>query len=125
MHIARLDGLRWFRVPGHKLKDTTESLQGPARRVLLLGGELFDQIIEKDKFSEYDAREATKAIIDAIAYCHSLGIIHRDIKPANFLVDEQCAITICDFGLARTRSKQPYKDMDEYIKTNMPKELSE
>ena len=53
---------------------------------LLLGGELFDQIIENDKFSEYEAREATKVIIDAIAYCHSLGVIHRDIKLENIMV---------------------------------------
>jgi calcium/calmodulin-dependent protein kinase I len=72
---------------------------------LLLGGELFDQIIEKDKFSEYDAREATKAIIDAISYCHSLGIIHRDIKPENLLLHSKDqgigSLKIADFGLAR------------------------
>lgn len=73
---------------------------------LLLGGELFDQIIEKDKFSEYDAREATKAIIDAISYCHSLGIIHRDIKPENLLLHSKDqgigSLKIADFGLARS-----------------------
>jgi serine/threonine protein kinase len=37
---------------------------------LMHGGELFDQILEKEQFSEYEAREATKAIIDAIYYCH-------------------------------------------------------
>ena len=73
---------------------------------LLLGGELFDKIIEKDKFSEYDAREATKAIIDAISYCHSLGIIHRDIKPENLLLHSKDqgigSLKIADFGLARS-----------------------
>lgn len=72
---------------------------------LLLGGELFDQIIENDKFSEFEAREATKAIIDAIAYCHSLGIIHRDIKPENLLLHSKemgiTSLKIADFGLAR------------------------
>lgn len=72
---------------------------------LLLGGELFDQIIENDKFSEYEAREATKAIIDAIDYCHGLGIIHRDIKPENLLLQSKEAgitsLKIADFGLAR------------------------
>jgi len=33
---------------------------------LMQGGELFDQILEKEHFSEYEAREATKSIIDAI-----------------------------------------------------------
>jgi len=36
---------------------------------------------------------------------HSANIIHRDIKPANILVDENCNIKICDFGLARSQSK--------------------
>lgn len=52
----------------------------------LLGGELFDQILKNDNFSEYEAREAISSIIDALAYCHSLGIIHRDIKPENLLL---------------------------------------
>lgn len=73
---------------------------------LLLGGELFDQIIENDKFSEFEAREATKAIIDAIEYCHSLGIIHRDIKPENLLLSSKeegiTSLKIADFGLARS-----------------------
>ena len=37
----------------------------------------------------------------ALSYIHSANIIHRDIKPANFLIDSQCNVKICDFGLAR------------------------
>lgn len=53
---------------------------------LLTGGELYDLILEKDKFNEYQAREAIKILIDAIRYCHQLNIIHRDIKPSNLLL---------------------------------------
>jgi serine/threonine protein kinase len=53
---------------------------------LMQGGELFDQILEKEHFSELEAREATKAIVDAIQYCHERGICHRDIKPENLLL---------------------------------------
>jgi mitogen-activated protein kinase 1/3 len=35
-------------------------------------------------------------------FLHSCNIIHRDIKPANILVNHNCQIMICDFGLART-----------------------
>ena len=37
----------------------------------------------------------------ALNYIHSADIIHRDLKPANFLIDSQCNVKICDFGLAR------------------------
>ena len=37
----------------------------------------------------------------ALSYVHSANIIHRDIKPANFLIDSQCNVKLCDFGLAR------------------------
>jgi len=43
-------------------------------------------------------------LIDAIQYCHSLGIIHRDIKPENLLIKSKelgiYSIKIADFGLA-------------------------
>ena len=72
----------------------------------LLGGELFDQILKNDNFSEYEAREAISSIIDALAYCHSLGIIHRDIKPENLLLQDKdvgiSSLKIADFGLARS-----------------------
>lgn len=72
---------------------------------LLQGGELFNQIIQKDQFSEHEAREAVKVIIDAISYCHSYGIIHRDIKPENLLLADKdhsiLSLKVADFGLAR------------------------
>ena len=38
----------------------------------------------------------------AIKFLHSANIIHRDLKPANILVDSDCNVKICDFGLARS-----------------------
>lgn len=72
---------------------------------LMQGGELFDQILEKEHFTELEAREATKAIIDAIQYCHEKGICHRDIKPENLLLQSKelgiTSLKVADFGLAR------------------------
>ncbi|CAG7981208.1 unnamed protein product [Penicillium salamii] len=42
------------------------------------------------------------AIQRGLKYIHSAGVVHRDLKPSNVLVDENCDIKLCDFGLART-----------------------
>ncbi|KAJ5117475.1 Mitogen-activated protein kinase HOG1 [Penicillium atrosanguineum] len=41
-------------------------------------------------------------ILRALKYVHSAGVVHRDLKPSNILIDENCDLKICDFGLART-----------------------
>jgi mitogen-activated protein kinase 1/3 len=37
-----------------------------------------------------------------LKYIHSANILHRDLKPANILLNEDCEVKICDFGLARS-----------------------
>jgi serine/threonine protein kinase len=41
-------------------------------------------------------------ILCSIKYLHSANIAHRDLKPTNILVDSECNVTLCDFGLARS-----------------------
>jgi mitogen-activated protein kinase 1/3 len=41
-------------------------------------------------------------ILCGIYYLHKADILHRDLKPANILVNNDCTIQICDFGLARS-----------------------
>ena len=38
----------------------------------------------------------------ALKYLHSADVLHRDLKPANILINEDCSVKICDFGLARS-----------------------
>ena len=48
-----------------------------------------------------------------LKYLHSAGVIHRDLKPSNILVNENCDLKICDFGLARIQ--EPH--MTGYVST--------
>jgi calcium/calmodulin-dependent protein kinase I len=68
------------------------------------GGELFDRIVEKEKYSEKEASSVIKKLANALKYCHDMGIAHRDLKPENLLyqsTEPDSEIKIADFGLAK------------------------
>lgn len=41
-------------------------------------------------------------LLCSLKYMHSAKILHRDMKPANILLNEDCSVKVCDFGLARS-----------------------
>lgn len=47
-------------------------------------------------------------ILSATKYMHSANVVHRDLKPANILINDECNIKICDFGMAST--VQPFAE---------------
>jgi len=74
---------------------------------LVLGGELFDRIVEKGNYSEKDAAGCIFQVCEALSVLHKNGIVHRDLKPENILYadkkgDNMDVIKIADFGLARS-----------------------
>lgn len=66
-------------------------------------GDLFSSITDKGHFIGNDAlvKRIFVQILDAVYFCHSLGIYHRDLKPENILVTDQGrTVKLADFGLA-------------------------
>jgi len=55
-------------------------------------------------------------IIRALLYLHSANVVHRDLKPLNVLVNKNCDIKLCDFGLARGRAGFSEED-DDFLRT--------
>jgi serine/threonine protein kinase len=45
-------------------------------------------------------------ILCGLNFIHSANLIHRDIKASNILMNDECGITFCDFGLARALPKK-------------------
>jgi calcium-dependent protein kinase len=67
------------------------------------GGELFDAIIKRGKYSEKDAADLIRTIVSVVAHCHNMGVIHRDLKPENFLLQtakDDSPVLCTDFGLS-------------------------
>ncbi|KAI6175272.1 Calcium/calmodulin-dependent protein kinase [Aphelenchoides bicaudatus] len=70
---------------------------------LVTGGELFEDIVRREFYSESDASYCIQQILESIAYCHSNGVVHRDLKPENLLLASRAkgaAVKLADFGLA-------------------------
>ncbi|KAI1264116.1 Pkinase-domain-containing protein [Xylariaceae sp. FL1019] len=71
---------------------------------LATGGELFDRICEKGRFTEKDASQTIKQVLGAVDYLHSKNVVHRDLKPENLLYqtkDPNSDLVLADFGIAK------------------------
>ena len=69
---------------------------------LLIGGELFERIVGRPRFSEDEAGRLIRPLLESVAYLHDLGIAHRDIKPENILCGtDYDDVKIADFGLSK------------------------
>eukprot|EP01025_Chloroclados_australasicus_P048599 TRINITY_DN5511_c0_g1_i1.p1 TRINITY_DN5511_c0_g1~~TRINITY_DN5511_c0_g1_i1.p1 ORF type:complete len:381 (-),score=25.83 TRINITY_DN5511_c0_g1_i1:280-1422(-) len=83
----------------------------------LMDTDLHQIIKSKQPLSDEHIQYFVYQILRGLKYIHSAGVLHRDLKPSNILVNSNCDICICDFGLART--SDPFMDasMTEYVVT--------
>jgi len=82
------------------------------------GGELFDEVLSRGKFSERDASVLIKQVLSCVNYCHKNNIVHRDLKPENILLEQNKEfdqIKMIDFGTSLVYD--PSKPLDEKLGT--------
>ncbi|KAI8899285.1 kinase-like domain-containing protein [Globomyces pollinis-pini] len=83
---------------------------------LATGGELFDRILAKGKYTEKDAASLVKQLLKALNYLHDeVNIVHRDLKPENLIFrdpSETSDLLVTDFGLSKVIQS------NEFLKTS-------
>ena len=67
----------------------------------LMDGTLYNIICSKEVLGEEHIQFWIYGILLALEYLHGSDVVHRDLKPQNILVNRNCDIKLCDFGLAR------------------------
>jgi calcium-dependent protein kinase len=86
-----------------------ESLRVGIAMELLSGGELFDRIVKRTKYSEKDAAQLMRSIMIGLKGLHGIGLVHCDLKPENLIFSdpsETAQVKITDFGLSKILGKE-------------------
>lgn len=83
----------------------------------LLQSDLHKIIVSPQHLSADHIKVFLYQILRGLKYLHSARILHRDIKPGNLLVNSNCVLKICDFGLARVEEPDQSKHMTQEVVT--------
>lgn len=86
----------------------------------LLDCDMHQIIRSKQALTDAHYQSFIYQILAGLKYIHSANVLHRDLKPGNLLVNADCELKICDFGLARGYSSDPARDagfLTEYVAT--------
>lgn len=84
------------------------------------GGELFQKLMQVDKFSEADAKRIFRQLVEAVYYCHNHRVAHRDLKPENilFLKSDSLDLKLIDFGVSFSWEKSMSGELAAKSKKN-------
>ena len=74
-------------------------------------------VIKANMLEPIHVRYVTYQLLSAMKFMHSVNVVHRDIKPANILIDSDCRVKVCDFGLARILNKGCTNVLTGYVAT--------
>ncbi|KAG9264901.1 serine/threonine-protein kinase NLK [Astyanax mexicanus] len=83
----------------------------------LMQSDLHKIIVSPQPLSSDHVKVFLYQILRGLKYLHSAGILHRDIKPGNLLVNSNCVLKICDFGLARVEEPDESRHMTQEVVT--------
>lgn len=86
-----------------------------------MDADLHKVIYSKNKIEDVHIQYFTYQILKALKYMHSAQVMHRDLKPSNILVNANCELKICDFGLSRgfnrSSGSATNDELTEYVVT--------
>ena len=85
------------------------------------GGELYDSLIEEGEYTQQRAAELFTMMVQAVNYCHQVGVVHRDLKLENFVFEskptERSVLKLIDFGLSVKHRGSGIKKMKSVVGT--------
>jgi len=74
-------------------------------------------IYSKNELTDEHIQYFIYQLLKGLKYIHSAHVIHRDLKPSNLLLNGNCDLKICDFGLARGVKEEVDYELTEYVVT--------
>ena len=85
----------------------------------LMDTDLYQIIRSSQSLTDEHCQYFVYQILRGLKYIHSADVLHRDLKPGNLLLNANCDLKICDFGLARTAlvDAEASEFMTEYVVT--------
>jgi mitogen-activated protein kinase 7 len=112
--------LRILPLPMQRLPLSLRTLTPSGKTIELMESDLAAIIRSGQPLTDAHFQSFIYQILCGLKYIHSANVLHRDLKPGNILVNADCELKICDFGLARGFSVDPDENagyMTEYVAT--------